>query len=192
MGNRGSLHRGRAIVRPWQGRRWITCRLEFRGWVAPRWEPGRWTALFFLDEAVALAAGHRPCALCRRGDYEAWRDGWERAFGERPSADAMDRALHVERVDGRRQRRHAMAWPDLPAGAFVAMDEVPALVLPDRLVPWSEAGYRAPIDRPARGDATVLTPLPSIAVLAGGYHPVIHRAAEPPRRRRGASAARRR
>ncbi len=101
MGNRGSLHRGRTIVRDWQVRRWITCVLEFRGWVAPKWQPGRWTPLFFWDEAVALAAGHRPCALCRRGDFNAWLDAWVSAFGERPRVDPMDRRLHAERRDGK-------------------------------------------------------------------------------------------
>jgi hypothetical protein len=174
MGNRGSIHRDRAIVRPWQVRRWITCVLEYKKQVAPRWEPGRWTPLFFWDEAVALAAGHRPCALCRRGDYNAWLDAWASAFGDRPSADAMDHRLHAERLDSKTQRRHRMPWRDLPAGAFVAIDDVPALVLEDRLVPWSATGYGTPIDRPTRGDATMLTPASTIAVLERGYRPVIH------------------
>jgi hypothetical protein len=174
MGNRGSIHRDRTIVRPWQVRRWLACVLEHKGWVAPKWEPGRWTPLFFWDEAVALAAGHRPCALCRRGDFNAWLDAWASAFGDRPSADAMDRRLHAERLDGTSQRRHRVPWRDLPAGAFVALDDVPALVLGDRVLPWSAAGYATPFDRPARGQATVLTPAPTIAVLQQGYRPVIH------------------
>jgi len=175
MGNRGSIHRDRAIVRPWQVRRWITCVLQHKGWVAPKWEPGRWTPLFFWDEAVALAAGHRPCSMCRHADFVAWLDAWERAFGERPSADPMDRRLHAVRVDGRTQRRHRVAWRDLPTGAFVAAGEgVPALVLEDRLVPWSAVGYGAPIARPIRGEATALTPAPTISVLRNGYQPVLH------------------
>jgi hypothetical protein len=174
MGNRGSIHRDRTIVRSWQVRGWITCVLEYKKQVAPRWEPGRWTPLFFWDEAVALAAGHRPCALCRRGDYNAWLDAWASAFGDRPSADAMDLRLHAERLDGKTQRRHRTPWRDLVAGAFVALDDVPALVLDDLLVPWSAAGYGTPIDRPARGDATVLTPASTISVLEQGYRPVIH------------------
>ncbi len=174
MGNRGSIHRDRTIVRSWQVRRWITCVLEFKGWLAPKWEPGRWTPLFFWDEAVALAAGHRPCALCRRGDFNSWLDAWASAFGERPGADTMDRRLHAERLDGTAQRRRQMPWRDLPTATFVALDKVPALVLGDRLVPWSFAGYGSPLDRPTRGDATVLTPAPTIAVLEQGYQPAIH------------------
>ena len=174
LGNRGCLHRGRSIVRPWQVRRWITCALEFKGWVAPRWEPGRWTALFFWDEAVALAAGHRPCALCRRPAYRAWQEAWVRAFGRRPGAEEMDRRLPDARVEGRLQRRHVAPWRELPVGAFVAKGDEPVLVLDDRVVPWSAAGYGSAIGRPAGGDADVLTPPSILAVLANGYHPKIH------------------
>ena len=174
LGNRGSIHRDRAIVRPWQVRRWITCALEFKGWLAPKWEPGRWTPLFFFDEAVALAAGHRPCALCRRGDFNRWLDGWESAFGERPRVDPMDRRLHAERVEGRRQRRHRMSWKSLPDGAFAVAQEEAYLVLEDRLVPWSPAGYGRAQPRPNRGSAVVLTPPSTVDVLRCGYKPVIH------------------
>jgi hypothetical protein len=178
MGNRGCIHRGdeRAIARPWQVRRWITCALQHKDWVAPRWQPGRWTALFFWDEAVALAAGHRPCALCRRPAYVAWLDAWEAAFGHRPRADPMDDRMHADRRDGRAQRRHRAAWADLPAGTFVdlAGAGAPALVLDDRLLPWSPAGYGGPVARPAEGTATVLTPQATVAVLAHGFRPVVH------------------
>jgi hypothetical protein len=186
MGNRGSVHRDRRIVRPWQVRRWITCVLEYKGWVAPKWEPGRWTPLFFWDEAVALAAGHRPCALCRRGDFNAWLDAWQSAFGERPRVDPMDRRLHADRVEGKVQRRHTRAWSDLPDGAFASLDSgrdgmaVPALVLADRLVPWSPEGYGSPVERPGRGDAAVLTPRASVEVLGHGYRPEVHPSAGQP------------
>ena len=180
MGNRGSIHRGRSIVRPWQVRRWITCRLEYKGWVAPKWEPGRWTPLFFYDEAVALAAGHRPCALCRRDDFNAWLDAWSFAFGERPRIDPIDRRLHSERVEGRLQRRHSMPWRELPVGAFVVTyEDAPALVFEDLLVPWSPHGYGSPLERPSRGAATVLTPPSTAEVLRNGYRPVVHPSAKP-------------
>lgn len=176
MGNRGCLHRPgeRRIARPWQGRRWIACVLVHEDRVAPRWEPGRWTALFFWDEAVALSAGHRPCALCRRPAYDAWRAAWAAAFGRCRGADAIDRRLHADRVDGRSQRRHEADWPALPAGSFVAHEHEPALVLDDRLVPWSSSGYGAPLARPARGRARVLTPAATVEVLRHGYRPALH------------------
>jgi hypothetical protein len=165
MGNRGCLHRGYDVVRPWNGKRWIICALEFKGWVAPKWVPGRWTALFFHDEAVAFAAGHRPCALCRRPDYVRYR-GALRASG----ADAIDARLHGERLDGRRKRLHAAAWRDLPAGTFVEVGGVPYVVLADRLRSWSpQSGYGDERPRPARGDANVLTPSASVEVLRAGY-----------------------
>jgi hypothetical protein len=165
LGNRGCLHVGHDIVRPWNGKRWITCALEFKGWVAPKWAPRRWTALFFYDEALALAAGHRPCALCRRGAYLRYRDALGAA-----GAEAIDARLHRERLDGRRKRLHAMAWRGLPAGTFVDVDGTAHLVLPDRLRLWTpESGYGADSARPARGEARVLTPPASIDVLAAGY-----------------------
>ena len=174
MGNRGSIHRDHAIVRPWQVRRWITCVLAYKDWVAPMWAPGRWTALFFWDEAVALAAGHRPCALCRHTDFVRWVDAWEAAFGERPRVDPMDRRLHDERVDGRAKRLHTRPWAELPEGAFAVVDDEPVLVLADRFVPWSPAGYGPPIERPPDGWSRVLTPPSTLAVLGHGYRPVLH------------------
>ena len=170
-GNRGCLHRDGELVRHWNGRRWITCELEFRGWRAPRWEPGRYTALFFHDEAVALAAGHRPCALCRRGAYEAFSDAWQAAFGRRPGADDLDRRLHTDRLDGGDQRTHTRRWADLPTGVFVDIGRVPHVVLADSVVPWSIDGYGPAAARPAAGQATVLTPAATVEVLRNGYRP---------------------
>ena len=165
MGNRGCIHDGHDIVRPWNGKRWIVCALEFKGWVAPKWEPRRWTALFFHDEAVALAAGHRPCALCRRADYERYR-----AAVDAVGADDIDARLHRDRLDGRVQRTHVRRWVELPAGVFVDVGGRPALVTGDALVPWTaDAGYGAPTSRPSSGDVTVLTPAMSVDAIGAGY-----------------------
>jgi hypothetical protein len=174
MGNRGSIHRDRTIVRPWQVRRWITCALRYKDWVAPVWEPGRWTALFFWDEAVALAAGHRPCSLCRHADFVRWLDAWEQAWGERPRVDPMDRRLHEERVEGRAKRLHGLPWADVPAGGFAVVVDQPVLVLEDRVVPWTSRGYGPPAARPSRGSALALTPPSTLAVLRHGYRPALH------------------
>jgi hypothetical protein len=169
FGNRGCLHRGHDIVRPWNGKRWIICALEFKGWTAPKWVPGRYTALFFYDEALALAAGHRPCALCRRADYLRFRAAL-RASG----ADAIDARLHAERLDGRRKRLHAIPWRDLPSGAFVDLDETPHVVLADSLRPWtSVSGYGAERPRPKHGEASSITPRSSIKAIQHGYEPQI-------------------
>jgi hypothetical protein len=170
MGNRGCLHRDHDIVRPWNGKRWITCVLEFRGRRLRQWQPGRYTALFFYDEAVAFSAGHRPCAECRRADYERYRDAWEAAFGERMGADAMDRQLHHDRVDGREKRLSTMRWRDLPDGTFVDMSGTPAVVNGDTVYDWDPAdGYSAPRSRPRTGTTTVITPAANVEVLRAGY-----------------------
>jgi hypothetical protein len=100
-------------------------------------------------------------------------DGWQAATGERPTVDPVDRRLHDERTEGRGSRRHRYAWRQLPTGAFVAVDDLAHLVLPDRLVPWTTVaeGYGAPVARPTRGDAALLTPPSTVAVLAAGYRP---------------------
>ena len=165
MGNRGCIHRGHDVVRPWNGKRWIICALEFKGWVAPKWAPGRWTALFFHDEAVAFAAGHRPCALCRRADYLRYR-----AELGVTGADAIDARLHGERRDERRKRLHAMPWRELPIGTFVDVEGAPYAVLRDRLRQWEPvSGYGGECARPMRGDARVITPPASVHVLLAGY-----------------------
>ncbi|HEY4439900.1 MAG TPA: hypothetical protein VGN14_05560 [Candidatus Elarobacter sp.] len=165
MGNRGCIHRGREIVRPWATRRWITCALEYKGWVAPKWVPNRWTALFFDDEAVALAAGHRPCALCRRDAYRRYL-----AAAAATGADAIDLRLDAERRDGRSKRLHLMPWRDLPAGTFVDHAGAPHLVLSGRIRRWDDqTGYSDDAERPSRGEARVLTPPASVGALQAGY-----------------------
>lgn len=173
MGNRGCLHNGHDVVRHHRGRRWIICALEYRDWRAPQWAPNRYTPLFFHDEAVALAAGHRPCALCRRSSYNAYRAAADAVL----PADDLDLRLHDERWDDRtRSRRvHAMPWAELPTGTFVLLDEGtwPAVVRDHTVVPWSTKGYGPPVARPRAGSATVITPPTSVRALRAGY-PVLH------------------
>jgi hypothetical protein len=169
LGNRGCLHDGYDIVRPWNGQRWITCALEYKGWVAPKWAPGRWTALFFYDEAVALAAGHRPCALCRRADYVRYCE----ALGMK-GADAIDARLHADRLDGRTKRLHRMPWDEVPEGVFVESNSGPAVVGGDGLRPWSaEYGYGPMMERPTSGEATVITPRANVIAVRAGYAPQV-------------------
>jgi hypothetical protein len=188
-GNRGCLHDDSGhIRRQYNGKRWIACRLRFRGWHrSPLLQPGRFTELFFLDEATAYSAGHRPCALCRRDDYVRFTAIWAGLHPGRTGADAIDAMLHAERVDPdtRRQRRHRAQIHELPDGAFVLHDGAPSLVLGRRLLPWSPAGYLKPKRRPERGDAILLTPPALVAVLRTGWQPVvplIHPSALNPRR----------
>lgn len=176
MGNRGRLHEGagsRVVLRHHQSPAWITCVLAFHGRRAAQWDPHRYTPLFFLDEAVALAAGHRPCAECRRADYTAFRDAVLGSLGvAHLSAPDLDRQLHEERWDShlRRRRLHAAPWRDLPEGAFVLLDDGPALIRPDRVTPWRpDNTYGSPTPRPRTGTATLITPPSTVAALRRGY-----------------------
>ena len=171
-GNRGILHAGREIVRFHASDLWITCALEFRGRWRAQWLPNRWTPLYFHDEAVAFAAGHRPCGECRHRDYRAYRDAWA---GELqvppPSAKEMNRQLHSERLfrGTHRRRFHELPWAGLPDGVFVLRDGVPALVLDGHLTEWTREGYGTRRPLPKAGKATVLTPPSTVAVLRAGY-----------------------
>jgi hypothetical protein len=181
-GNRGCLHDadGR-IVRRYAGRRWIACRLRFRDWRrGPLLQPGRFTELFFLDEATAFAAGHRPCALCRRADYDRFGALWAARHGGARGADAIDAELHAERLDGTTQRHHDAALDDLPDGTFVLRDGAPWLVLGDSLRRWSPAGYDARLDRPRGEPAVLVTPPSLVVILRAGWHgdvPLLHETA---------------
>jgi hypothetical protein len=172
-GNRGRLHVGEEVVRFHAGDLWITCALEYKDWWHEQWQPHSFTWLYFQDEAVSLAAGHRPCALCRRASYTAYQGAWAEALGvDRPSASEMNRQLHTERIvrGTHRRRLHARPWRDLPDGVFVvAEDGTPGLVVDDSVVAWTRDGYGDRRARPRSGSATVITPPATVAVLRAGY-----------------------
>jgi hypothetical protein len=164
FGNRGCLHNAEGrIVRRQATRRWIACRLEFKDWRRPAENvPGRYTGLYFLDDATAMAAGHRACSECRRADYVRVRD--RLALG---GADAIDAQLAAER-DGSRRR---VAVSELPDGAFVLWDGAPHLVLEDTLRRWTPGGYDPPV--PASGAHELITPRSLVEVLRAGWEPLV-------------------
>ncbi len=168
-GNRGRLHdEAGKIRRQWQVKRWISCRLEFRGRYRPGgpMSPNRYTGLFFLDDATALAAGHRPCAECRNADYRSFLELTGAA-----GADELDELLHAERG-----RLYESQLDDLPDGAFVALEGEPWLVLGWELLRWAPGGYNKRRRR-FGGQANVVTPPTSVRVLASGWNggePLIH------------------
>ena len=167
-GNRGRLHdENGEIRRPWQLERWISCRLEFRGRrrVGGPMAPGRYTGLFFLDDATALAAGHRPCAECRNADYRSFL-----ALTGASNAGELDRRLHTERLGGdvAGRRLHERRLEELPDGALVLFDGAPCLVLGQALLRWSAGGYTE-LQARRRGRADVITPPTTLAVLASGW-----------------------
>jgi hypothetical protein len=181
MGNRRVLHDGDGrIQRPWQVKRWLLCRLEFRGRRRVVMAPNRYTELFFLDEATGLAAGHRPCFECRRQCFKSYAEAWASGTpgAARPTASTIDERLHAERVGpGRSKRTLRAAVVDLPDGVFVAGVEGADgahLLWEGRLLAWSPGGYTASRSLPRHREVTVLTPRSTINVIRAGYVPQIH------------------
>ena len=189
MGNRGCLHDdARRVVRRAVGgyRAWVTCVLSFKGRRRRVMTPGRYTELFFLDEATALAAGHRPCGECRRADYQRFKRAWtignlERGISASARIAFLDRELHRDRLgQDRGPRTHHADISRLPDGAFVAGAEPGSAVLVWRgsLWAWSPEGYTRTGSRPPRGQVTVLTPRSTVNAIAAGYLPMVHATAD--------------
>jgi hypothetical protein len=177
-GNRGIIHDPATktlLKKRWSSPAWITCVCEFRGWRRKVMGGRSWTELFFLDEATAFAAGHRPCFFCRRGDANRFRSRWEEGNGaKKVLAREMDAVLHGQRLDHGRKRLHPLPMPvaQLPDGAMVQVGEESFLIAQGRALRWSMAGYQKA--ETALGDAMLLTPPSTLRALGVGYRPVLH------------------
>ena len=179
MGNRGgALHdSNREIKGRFKSRRWIACVLEFRGRHRTVMSERRYTELFFLDEAVAFAAGHRPCAECRRERFNAFKDAWQRLHmqTDRPFADEIDLELHPARIDKRKNKvTYEANLNALPDGCFVQIEGAAHLVWNDALLLWTPEGYARSISRPKNLTVAVLTPRPIVGCLGEGYKTEVH------------------
>ena len=185
MGNRGgALHDAhyRLQHRRWISRQWICCLTAFSGRQRQIMAPNRYTELFFLDEATALAAGHRPCFECRRADAVRFARAWSEAAGLGAPARAheIDLQLHAERLlpDGSK-RLHQIDVNDLPDGTMILLSgsPLPRLLLGDRLLGWSFAGYQGSTPRPRSGTVQAVTPPSTVRALKTGYMPALHETA---------------
>lgn len=183
-GNRGIIHNDRReVVAQWRSKAWITCLLDFQGRRRAVFSPGTWSELFFLDEATAFAAGHRPCAYCRRPRYREFRDAWGRANPgrfdtARPLATRIDACLHAERVGpARGKRMWCERFGQLPPGTFILVSDTPCLLWEGRLLPWSHEGYGRPLPMPAAEEVDVLTPPSIVAIFRAGFRPQVHESA---------------
>jgi hypothetical protein len=181
MGNRGgALHNEQQeIVRQYNGQRWITCVLEFKGRYRKVMTPRRYTELFFLDEAVAFAAGHRPCAECRRSRFNAFVEAWKHRDAEAPGrivrATEIDAELHRARIDGAKSKvTYEASMDSLPNGCFVEISGGAHLVWDDALFLWAPEQYVKRQRRPAGLTVTVLTPVPTVECFRAGYAPQVH------------------
>lgn len=189
MGNRGVLHdASKRIVAAWRLRRWITCVLSFKERRREVFAPNRWTELFFLDEATSLAAGHRPCAECRRRRYEEFRAAWD--VGQRGpdaargflSAEAIDGVLHADRLEaGGVKRAYVAVLSSLPDGTMVDYSGGPHLAWKGRLSPWSFSGYGPAVAAPSETKVAVLTPRSIVLAIRAGFIPQVHESAGRPR-----------
>jgi hypothetical protein len=185
-GNRGIIHDPATrtlLKRRWTTKAWLVCSCEYKGRRRVVMAGRSWTELFFLDEAVALAAGHRPCFHCRREAAERFRQAWMAAKGgPRPSADAMDTVLHHERTERGRKRIHPLPEPlaELPDCAMVAADGSAFTLRAGRAHRWTNEGY-APPEQLRHADG-LLTPPSTLMVLRAGYRPVLHPSIDGPAR----------
>jgi hypothetical protein len=171
MGNRGGrFHRPDQTLgrRRWASRQWISCLCAFQGRRRDVWGDS-YTELFFLDEPTALAAGHRPCFVCRRADAEEFRRAF--AAGGGRSAPEMDAVIHRQRLADLTDRRRLRPLAELPDGAMIERNGRPYAVRGAALLPWSFFGYGRPEARPAGERAPVLTPPAVVAALTAGYRP---------------------
>jgi hypothetical protein len=176
-GNRGIIHdpATKTLTRRWAGKAWLTCVCEFRGRRREVMGGRSWTELFFLDEATALSAGHRPCFFCRRDDALKFRAAWEQGNGvSGVLAPEIDAVLHRERLADGKKRLHALTMPPekLPDGTMVQQDGESFLIARGRIWLWSPAGYRAAQD--TIEGAMLLTPPSTLRALSAGYRPVLH------------------
>jgi hypothetical protein len=175
MGNRGLLHdAGQRIRRPWRLKAWLICRLEFKGRRRSVMAPGLYTELFFLDEATALAAGHRPCAECRRADYNRFKAAAEEGRGLcYPRAGDLDAALQDDRLTIQGEKRtYGAAMASLPDGVFVLIDHRPWLKWRGQRHLWTSQGY-GEIGALGQGEAEVLTPRLTVDALRAGFTPQV-------------------
>ena len=178
IGNRGIIHDPAIktlLGRRWTTKAWLVCLLEYKGRHREVMGGRSWTELFFLDEAVALAAGHRPCFFCRRRDAEAFRAAWKNARGGKaPLAPEMDAVLHQERLERGRKRIHPIPGPvsELPDGAVIAAADQAYTIAHGWPFRWTEQGYQAARQIP-HADG-LLTPPSTLLAIGAGYRPALH------------------
>ena len=181
-GNRGIIHDPATktlLKKRWSSPAWITCVCEFRDWRRQVMGGRSWTELFFLDEATAFAAGHRPCFFCRRDDANRFRAAWQQGNGVTDvRAKEMDAVLHRERLERSKKRLHPLpvSLAELPDGAMVQAGTESFLIVQGRALLWSMAGYRKAVN--AIEDAMLLTPPSTLRAISAGYRPVLHESAE--------------
>ncbi|GHB07925.1 hypothetical protein [Modicisalibacter luteus] len=185
LGNRGQLHNAdKTIVRAWKTKAWVTCTLEYGDIQRTIFSPDSYSELFFLDEATAFAAGHRPCGSCRNERYRAFKAKWlaanpELVTGEQPSITVIDKVLHGERtLRGGGKATFEATIETLPFGTIIMKDGAAYLVVEGAMLPWSFRGYGQPVSLPEAGTSvTVLTPASIVRLFQQGFRSELHETA---------------
>ena len=179
-GTRGVIHNDhQEIVRPFKHKAWITCLLQFKGRRRVVMTPNRYTELFFLDEATSFAAGHRPCAECRRENFNRFKAYWiagnpEYGFDHKTLIGRIDEILQRERITSDKSKViHEDKWSNLPDGTFVSRDDKPFVIFKSGLYLWTPFGYDDVHPKPTSGKVTVLTPKSIVNTVRAGYHPEV-------------------
>jgi hypothetical protein len=177
-GNRGILHdEAKQLKHSFKLKAWITCVLQYKDKRRQVMSPNTWTELFFLDEATAFSAGHRPCFFCRHAEAMQFKLAWlagnpQHGFNEKVSIREIDNILHQERLTTTKQKQTYKAGIDsLPTGTFISIDAETYLVKDTVLQLWSPFGYASVIERPLEGAVTVLTPPSIVHAFRAGYIP---------------------
>ena len=183
-GNRGVIHNtDREIVSNFAVKYWITCELKYKNFQRKVMTPNRWTELFFLDEATAFAAGHRPCGFCRNPDFKRFKSLWLLANGERyglekdTKIDTIDALIHQERLDENGSQKTFKAnLPTLPDGTFIMLNDSAKAYLwfQQNLYQWSFSGYEKVPEFAQNQEVAVLTPFSYVEVFRAGYLPEVH------------------
>jgi len=180
-GTRGVLHNDKQeILRPFKLKAWLTCKLEFKGRKRKVMSPGRYTELFFHDEATAFAAGHRPCCECRREDFNKFKSLWLKGnpaygFDDKISIQKIDSIIHAERINRDKTKvTFKENIHNIPDGSFVLFNDEPYIILNKQLFLWSPFGYANSIALPHAEKLTVLTPKSIVNTFRSGYFPQIN------------------
>lgn len=181
MGNRGVIHNDRKeITHAFKHKAWITCVLQFKERKRTIMAPGRWTELFFLDEATAFAAGHRPCFECRREDAKRFKKCWidgnpSYNFSMATSVTRIDEIVHHERIDHDRKKVfHQRPQTEIPEGTFVLIESSPCVFHKGNFHRWTPFGYDGISRVPETSLLTVITPASFVNTFRAGYEPKIH------------------
>ncbi len=184
MGNRGILHEGQDIVRPWAATAWVTCVLDATFQKRSPFSPNTYSELFFLDEATAFAAGHRPCRVCQRQRHDEFNTAWTRSNADEPMRTRLpiadiDRALHAERTrPDKGKQTYTAAVAELPPGSFFEHAGVARLVWGTGPLVWSFTGYTQGDPLPPDTQVEVLTPRSIVQLFRGGFQPCVHESAK--------------